>query len=221
MAHRSPGASSRSDAAPFSVGLTGGIGSGKTAVADAFAALGAGIVDSDAIAHALTVPNGAAIAAIVREFGDAYIDADGALDRRRMRELVFREPAAKLRLEAILHPLIREAALAQAAAAAVRAPYVVYVVPLLIESGSWRSRVDRLLVIDCSAATQEARVRARSGLDSALTRAIIAQQAARADRLAAADDVLVNEGPLAQLAPRVRRLHRCYCACARGDRGSV
>lgn len=194
----------------FAVGLTGGIGSGKSAVADRFAALGAAIVDTDAIAHALTAAGGAAIEAIAREFGPDYIDAAGSLDRPRMRERVFNDPQAKARLEAILHPRIREAALAAAARAAARAPYVVFVVPLLVESGTWRSRVDRLLVIDCSAATQEARVCARSGLDAALVRRIIAQQASRAERLAAADDVLVNEGTLAQLAPRVQRLHARY-----------
>lgn len=194
----------------FAVGLTGGIGSGKSAVADRFAALGAAIVDTDAIAHALTAAGGAAIEAIAREFGPDYIDAAGSLDRPRMRERVFNDPQAKARLEAILHPRIREAALAAAAQAAARAPYVVFVVPLLVESGTWRSRVDRLLVIDCSTATQEARVCARSGLDAALVRRIIAQQASRAERLAAADDVLVNEGTLAQLAPRVQRLHARY-----------
>lgn len=194
----------------FAVGLTGGIGSGKSAVADRFAALGAAIVDTDAIAHALTAAGGAAIEAIAREFGPDYIDAAGSLDRPRMRERVFNDPQAKARLEAILHPRIREAALAAAAQAAARAPYVVFVVPLLVESGTWRSRVDRVLVIDCSTATQEARVCARSGLDAALVRRIIAQQASRSGRLAAADDVLVNEGTLAQLAPRVQRLHARY-----------
>jgi dephospho-CoA kinase len=202
----------------FAVGLTGGIGSGKSAVADRFAALGAAIVDTDAIAHALTAPGGAAIAAIVREFGADCLDDRGALDRRRMRERVFGDAQAKAKLEAILHPRIREAALAAAASAAAVAPYVVFVVPLLVESGAWRDRVDRLLVIDCSQATQEARVCARSGLDRALARRIIAQQASRAERLAAADDVLVNEGTLAQLAPRVQRLHARYNALAAGRR---
>jgi dephospho-CoA kinase len=215
MAGTSRAASCRSEANAFTVGLTGGIGSGKTAVADRFAALGAAVVDSDVIAHALTAPGGAAIEAIASEFGAEYINADGALDRPRMRELAFRDPSAKARLEALLHPRIRELALAAAAEAAGRAPYVVFVVPLLIESRSWRSRVDRLLVIDCSAATQEARVCARSGLDAALARTIIAQQACRADRLDAADDVLVNEGPLDQLEPRVQWLHRRYCEYAR------
>jgi len=220
MAPTSRTASCRSESGRFAVGLTGGIGSGKSAAADEFAALGAAVVDSDAIAHALTAPQGAAMAAIARDFGTEYIDERGALDRRKVRALVFSDPSAKARLEAILHPLISERALA-AARAAGSAPYVVFVVPLLVESQSWRRRIDRLLVIDCSAATQEARVCARSGLDAALARAIIAQQASRRDRLDAADDVLVNDGPLGQLGPRVRRLHRRYCEQAGRDAGSV
>ena len=216
MARTSHAASCPSEPAGFAVGLTGGIGSGKTAVADRFAVLGAAIVDSDEIARALTAPNGEAIEPIARQFGAQYIGADGALDRQRMRERVFRDPAAKAQLEAILHPRIRTLAQATAASAAAHAPYVIFVVPLLVESGSWRDRIDRLLVIDCSPSMQEARVRARSRLEVALVRRIIAQQASRAERLDAADDVLVNEGPLEQLDPRVQRLHRHYCSCARG-----
>ena len=214
-------ASSHSESAAYAVGLTGGIGSGKTAGADLFAALGAAVVDSDALAHALTAPGGAAIEPISREFGADYIGTEGALDRRRMRARVFGDPASKARLEAILHPRIRELATAAAAEASDRAPYVMFVVPLLIESGTWRDRIDRLLVIDCSTSTQEERVRSRSGIDAALARAIIAQQATRAARLDAADDVLVNEGPLDQLGARVRILHRRYCEYARGKRGGV
>jgi dephospho-CoA kinase len=222
MARTSQDALSRSESPAFAVGLTGGIGSGKTAAADIFGLLGAAIVDSDAIAHALTAPGGDAIAAIAQQFGAQYIGPDGALDRQRMRDRVFRDPPAKARLESILHPRIRELSIAQVAAAVRdRVPYVVLVVPLLIESGGWRSRVDRILVIDCSPATQEARVRARSRLDAALVRAIIAQQARRADRLDAADDVLVNEGPLEQLTARVTRLHRRYCEFARGGAGRL
>lgn len=222
MARTSQDALSRSESPAFAVGLTGGIGSGKSAVAEIFGLLGAAIVDSDAIAHALTAPGGDAIAAIAQQFGAQYIGPDGALDRQRMRDRIFRDPPAKARLESILHPRIRELSIAQAAAAARdRVPYVVLVVPLLIESGGWRSRVDRILVIDCSPATQEARVRARSRLDAALVQAIIAQQARRADRLDAADDVLVNEGPLEQLTARVTRLHRRYCEFARGGAGRL
>lgn len=222
MARTSQDALSRSESPAFAVGLTGGIGSGKSAVAEIFGLLGAAIVDSDAIAHALTAPGGDAIAAIAQQFGAQYIGPDGALDRQRMRDRIFRDPPAKALLESILHPRIRELSIAQAAAAARdRVPYVVLVVPLLIESGGWRSRVDRILVIDCSPATQEARVRARSRLDAALVQAIIAQQARRADRLDAADDVLVNEGPLEQLTARVTRLHRRYCEFARGGAGRL
>ena len=206
----------RSESRGFAVGLTGGIGSGKTAAADEFTRLGAATIDSDAIAHALTASGGAAIDEITRQFGAQYIGADGALDRRRMRERVFGDAAAKARLEAILHPRIRDLAMAQAEEAWRRAPYVIFVVPLLVESHNWRSRVDRILLIDCSPETQEARVRLRSGLDAGLVRRIMAQQARRVDRLDAADDVLVNEGPLEQLCARVKRLHRRYCECACG-----
>jgi len=218
MAKTSRAASSPSESRGFAVGMTGGIGSGKTAVADLFATLGAAIIDSDAIAHAMTAPNGAAIEEIAREFGAHYINAQGAMDREQMRDRVFRDPSAKARLEAILHPRIREQTLAEAAAAAGRAPYVMFVIPLLVESGAWRGRVDRLLLIDCSSTTQEARVCARSRLDPTLVRTIIAQQASRAERLDAADDVLVNEGPRAYLFQRVQRLHHCYCEHARRTR---
>ena len=221
MARTSLDALSRSEAPGFAVGLTGGIGSGKSAAADIFGLLGAAIVDSDAIARALTAPGGDAIDAIAQQFGAQYIGSDGALDRQRMRDRVFGDPSAKAQLESILHPRIRELSMGQAAAARGRAPYVVLVVPLLIESGGWRSRVDRVLVIDCSPETQEARVCARSRLDGALVRAIIAQQAGRAERLDAADDVLVNEGPLEQLTARVTRLHRRYCELASGSAGRL
>jgi len=221
MGTTSPAASLPSERRAYSVGLTGGIGSGKSAAADRFAALGAAIVDSDAIARSLTAPGGVAVGAIAREFGAQYIGADGALDRARMRERVFHDPSAKSVLEAILHPRIRAIAQAQAAEAASWAPYVVFVVPLLVESGTWRCQIDRLLVVDCSAAAQERRVCARSGLDSALARAIIAQQASRQARLDAADDVLVNEGSMRQLEPRIERLHRLYYEFARSVPGGL
>ncbi len=221
MATTSRAASSTSKPPGLEVGLTGGIGSGKTAVANMFAALGAAIIDSDAIAHALTVAHGAAIDAIGREFGDEYIGADGALDRRKMRDRVFRDQSAKARLEAILHPRIREQASEQAKAAIGCAPFVVFVVPLLIETRTAGHRMERLLVVDCSPTTQVARVCARSGLDAELVRSIIAQQASRSERLDAADDVLVNEGPLEMLRPRVQRLHSRYCEIARERAGCV
>lgn len=215
MVRTSLGDSSRSEPRGYSVGLTGGIGSGKSAVAELFAELGAAIVDTDAIAHALTATSGGAIETIRKEFGAEYIGPDGALDRTLMRESVFRDPALKAKLEAILHPRIGALATARAEEARARALYVVFVVPLLVESGDWRNRIDRLLVIDCPETTQLARVSTRRGLDPQLVRQIIAQQASRRARIEAADDVLVNDGPLQQLPPRVSRLHRRYCSDAR------
>lgn len=194
----------------FSVGLTGGIGCGKTTVADMFGELGATLVDTDLIAHAMTVAHGPAMPAIVAEFGPAFAGPDGALDRARMRQLVFAEPAAKQRLEAILHPMIRDAALAEAAAAT--GSYVMFVVPLLIESGTWRQRVTRVLAIDCPEQVQVARVMARNGLSEQQVRAIMAAQVTRSERLAAADDVITNDGPIGALRAQIERLHEVYLA---------
>ncbi len=195
-------------ARPFSVGLTGGIGCGKTTVANLFAAHGASLVDTDEIAHALTAPGGAAMEAVIAAFGPEFATADGALDRARMRALVFSDPAAKQRLEAILHPRISAAALAAAALAS--GPYVIFVVPLLIESGTWRARVTRVLAIDCPEQVQIARVMARNGLTEEQVRAIMASQVSRATRLAAADDIVTNDGEIATLAPQVAKLHAKY-----------
>jgi dephospho-CoA kinase len=199
-------------ASRFSVGLTGGIGSGKSTVADLFEQRGASVIDTDRIAHALTAPHGAAMPALVAEFGEAFATPEGALDRARMRELVFSDPGARLRLESILHPRIRDAT--AAAAAIATGPYVIFVVPLLIESGTWRGRVSRVLAIDCPEALQVARVVARNGLPEAQVRAIMATQVTRAQRLAAADDVVVNDDDLSALAPQVDRLHAFYLAQA-------
>ncbi len=196
------------------IGLTGGIGCGKTTVANLFGERGASIVDTDLIAHSMTVAGGPAMAPIRAAFGDAYVGADGALDRARMRALVFADPAAKLRLEAILHPLIRAAAEAEAAAAT--GAYVIFVVPLLIESGNWRTRVARVLAIDCPEALQVARVMARNGLQESQVKAIMAAQVSRAERLAAADDVITNDDGIAALAPQVEALHRLYLAISAG-----
>ncbi|MYN28223.1 dephospho-CoA kinase [Duganella levis] len=193
---------------PFAVGLTGGIGSGKSTVADMFAARGATIVDTDLIAHSMTAPQGPAMPAIVAEFGAAFADASGAMDRARMRELVFSDAGAKARLEAILHPRIRDAALAAGAAAT--GAYVIYAVPLLIESGTWRARVTRVLAVDCEEQVQIARVMARNNLPEAQVRAIMAAQVSRAQRLAAADDVIVNNAGIAELEAQVERLHALY-----------
>lgn len=194
----------------LSIGLTGGIGCGKTTVANMFAALGASVVDTDLIAHSMTVPGGPAMPAIRAAFGDLYITPEGALDRAAMRALVFSDPAAKQRLEAILHPLIR--ATAEAEAAAATGAYVIYVVPLLIESGSWRGRVARVLAIDCPESMQIARVMARNGLQEEQVRAIMATQVSRQDRLAAADDVITNDDGIAALTPQVEALHALYLA---------
>jgi dephospho-CoA kinase len=193
---------------PFAIGLTGGIGSGKSTVADMFAARGATIVDTDLIAHSMTAPNGPAMPAIVAEFGPEFADPNGAMDRARMRQLVFSDAGAKARLEAILHPRIRDAALAAGAAAT--GSYVIYAVPLLIESGTWRARVARLLAVDCPEEVQVARVMARNGLPEAQVRAIMAAQVSRAERLAAADDVIVNNAGIDTLAAQVDRLHALY-----------
>ncbi|HAT30273.1 MAG TPA: dephospho-CoA kinase [Janthinobacterium sp.] len=192
----------------FSVGLTGGIGCGKSTVAEMFAALGASIVDTDAIAHELTGPGGAAMPALLDRFGAGYATPDGALDRARMRSLVFQDAEAKCALEAILHPRIRAASLTAAAAAT--GSYVLFVVPLLIESGGWRERVDRVLAIDCPEELQVARVMARNGLPETQIRAIMATQITRAERLAAADDVIVNDAGVAALHPQIAVLHGHY-----------
>ena len=200
---------------PFVIGLTGGIGSGKSAAADLFAGLGGGVVDTDAIAHELTAPGGAAIAEVRRLFGAGCLAADGSMDRTKVRELVFADPSARKRLEALLHPMIRAESLRRIEAAAGAAPYVVHVVPLLVESAGYRDRVQRVLVVDCAEEVQVARVRARSGLSEPEVRRILAAQATRAARLAAADDVIDNSGPLAALQPQVLALHDRYLALAR------
>ncbi len=202
---------------PFVVGLTGGIGSGKSAAADGFAALGASVIDTDVLAHTLTAPGGDAIPALRAAFGDAAITPDGALDRAAMRQRVFADPAERQRLEAILHPLIRAEADAQICrlTGADFVAYVVLVVPLLVESDGYRNRVDRILVVDCPEELQVARVMARSGLDEAGVRAIIAAQASRQARLAAADDVLRNDGSRDQLSSGIRALHDRYLDLAR------
>ncbi len=193
---------------PYVIGLTGGIGSGKSAVTERFAALGASIVDTDAIAHELTAAHGAAMPAIAAAFGEAVLRADGALDRAAMRELAFGDRAVRERLEAILHPLIRTESDVRTLNAA--APYVILAVPLLIESGAYRARCDRVLVVDCAEATQIARVQMRSGLAEQQVRAIMAAQASRTHRLAAADDIVDNSGTLDALDPQVVALDKCY-----------
>lgn len=189
------------------IGLTGGIGSGKSTVAQRLVACGAHLVDTDAIARALTQPGGAAMPALAAAFGPDIVTPDQALDRARMRQRVFRDPAAKARLEAVLHPLIGEEARRQARQAAGRP--VVFDVPLLAESGHWRDRVDRVLVVDCDTATQIERVAARPGWDAEAAQRVVAQQATRAARRGIADAVIFNEGiALGTLDGEVRALWR-------------
>jgi dephospho-CoA kinase len=197
---------------PFTVGLTGGIGSGKSAAAQVFEELGARVIDTDAIAHALTAPGGAAIAPIRAAFGADYLTPDAALNRTRMRELVFSDAAKKRLLESILHPMIR--ARTSELARSARSPYVILVVPLLIESRAYRTRCQRILVVDCPEELQLARVMARSGLDAAQVRAIMATQLGRAARLEAADDVIDNSRDPAHLRRQVEALHARYLQLA-------
>lgn len=193
------------------IGLTGGIGSGKSRVADFFAEWGANVIDTDVIAHQLTAPQGGAIDPIRARFGDALISPDGAMDRAAMRDLVFREPSARQDLEAILHPLIASQALERAASASGR--YLVFVVPLLVESGRWRDRVDRVCVVDCDPATQIARVQKRSGLTPEAIERIMSAQASREQRLDVADDVILNDAhtTISMLRQQALELHDAWC----------
>lgn len=205
----------------FIVGLTGGIGSGKSAAAERFATLGAAIVDTDVIARELTAPGGAGIAPIRAAFGEEVMAADGALDRAAMRRIAFNDPVARKRLEAILHPLIRAECESRCRSAAADFPYIVLVVPLLVESGGYRERVNRVCVVDCPEEIRIARVMKRSGLARQEAEAILNAQAGRAERLAAADDVIDNGGGLAELGEQVDRLHARYCALAKTCQESV
>jgi len=192
----------------FKIGLTGGIGSGKSRVADMLGEWGATLVDTDQIAHAVTAADGAAMPAIEREFGPQALTPEGALNRQWMRERAFSDPQARQRLEGVLHPAITEETERQAAAAT--GLYLVFVVPLLVESlARWRTRVDRICVVDCDPETQVARVQSRSGLTEPAIRRIMAAQAARASRLEVADDVIVNDGATSpeQLRAQAKTLH--------------
>ncbi len=193
----------------FVVGLTGGIGSGKSTVADLFAVLGVAVVDTDAIAHEMTGALGAAMPEIGATFGQTVLLADGGLDRTAMRHLVFSDPSAKSRLEAILHPMIRRESEARCRSAT-GAPYVLLVVPLLVESGDYRDRIDRILVVDCEEAVQISRVMARSSLSAGEVSAIMVTQASRAERLAMADDVVLNSGNRETLSLQIAALHQRY-----------
>jgi dephospho-CoA kinase len=190
------------------IGLTGGIGSGKTAVSRAFESLGAPVVDTDAIAHELSAAGAAGQRAVAAAFGPDAVGADGSLDRGWLRRKAFGDPSFRRSLEAILHPLIAEEA--RARVAAWTAPYGLLVVPLLLETARLRPLVDRVLVVDCPEDVQVARVRARSGLAEAEVRAIMAAQLPRATRLAQADDVLDNGGLPDAIVPLVARLDHFY-----------
>jgi len=197
---------------PYTVGLTGGIGSGKSTVAGMFAKRGVDVIDTDEIAHELTHPGGEAIAPIRAAFGAEAVAADGSLDRARMRRLAFGDVQARKRLEAILHPLIRAESNRRVERAA--SPYAILVIPLLVESGLDRSRTARVLVVDCPEAGQLERVMRRSGLPEVEARAILASQATREQRLAAADDVIDNSGAPEALEGQISHLHEKYLTLA-------
>lgn len=197
------------------LGLTGGIGSGKSAVAERFARHGAAIVDTDAIAHALTVPGGVALPALQSAFGKAVMASDDTLDRAALRAMVFDDPAARAQLEAILHPMIHAEATAQLCRlASVDFCYGVLVVPLLVETGAYREQIQRTLVVDCPPELQVARVMARSGLTRKQVEAILAAQSSRQQRLAVADDTISNDSSLTALDNAVANLHDKYVALA-------
>lgn len=202
----------------FCIGLTGGIGCGKSTVARMFAELGAGMVDTDEIAHRLAAPGQPALSAIVNQFGAQYLLADGSLDRAALRRLVFSDPVAKARLEAILHPPIREEAIRQAAAS--DAPYVLIAIPLLLETGQYDRLIQRILVVDCDESRQIERASARSRLTPNEVCAIMANQVSRSGRLRQADDVITNDGDLADLRRQVEALHGKYLTLATAKSGA-
>lgn len=196
----------------FTVGLTGGIGSGKSTVADCFAAHGVPVIDTDVIARDLTAPGGAALDAVRAVFGETVMQADGTLDRAALRRRVFADSAARRQLEAILHPLIRQ--VVGQRLVTLTAPYALIVIPLLVETGGYRDVLNRVLVVDCPEEVQIARVMARSGLAHGEIKAILAAQAGRAERLAVADDIIVNTASLGALRAEVVALHQRYLALA-------
>jgi dephospho-CoA kinase len=191
----------------FIVGLTGGIGSGKSTVSELFAKLGVPIIDTDAIAHQLVSPGQQALAQIVAAFGNQMLTPEGELDRARLRDVVFNDPEKRAALEAILHPLIRQSALAQIRK--LHHEYCILVVPLLVEKG-WYTMVNRVLVVDAPAELQRHRVKQRSGLSDSQIDAIMRQQATREQRLTHADDVIVNNKSLQHIESEVKDLHRKY-----------
>jgi dephospho-CoA kinase len=208
---------------PLVIALTGGIGSGKSSVAGMLAELGAAVIDTDEIAHQLTAPAQPGARAIGKEFGAEFLAADGALDRKRMRELVFADPAAKTRLEALLHPMIRAEVNARlhaesdTATGHPRKPYIVLVVPLLIETGAYRDLARRVLVVDCDEQLQIERVSRRSALATEAVRRIMANQVSRAERIRNANDIVTNDGDLHALSSAVKVLHGKYVELAKNS----
>lgn len=197
---------------PYCIGLTGGIGSGKSSAAKAFQELGAAVIDTDEISHELTRAGGGALAMIREQFGAECLAADGSMDRAAMRRLIFQDSAAKKKLEAILHPMIRSTV--KARIAQTRAPYALIAVPLLLETGAYKDFICRILVVDCDEALQVERTMRRSKLTAGEVRAIMAAQLPRQERLARADDVLHNDSDMAALRSRVAALHARYLALA-------
>jgi dephospho-CoA kinase len=200
----------------YAVGLTGGIGCGKSSAARLFAELGAGVIDTDVIAHQLTQADSPALTTIRHEFGPDYLLPDGSLDRARMRRLVFSDDAAKVRLEAILHPLIKQRVLGEMES--IDAPYLLIVVPLLLETANYGDVVSRVLVVDCDEQQQLQRTMARSKLSAAEVSAIMSKQLSRQARLRKADDVIHNTGSLEDLRRQVETLHRQYLQWAANAR---
>lgn len=197
---------------PFCVGVTGGIGSGKSRAAALFGELGAGVVDTDDVSHEMTAAGGNAMPEIIAKFGAAVAAADGSLDRTAMRRLVFENPDARKQLETILHPRIRE--IARNRVMTSPAPYVLLVVPLLLETGAYRDLIRRVLVVDCDESLQISRAMQRSSLTADAVRAIMAAQLPRPQRLAGADDIIHNDGSITQLRAQVCDLHRQYLKLA-------
>ncbi len=195
----------------FRVGLTGGIASGKSTVANLFAALGITIVDNDVLAREVVAPGSPLLPQIAAHFGPEVLAADGSLDRAALRKRVFADPAERQWLEKLTHPVIRQ--LTDERSAAAPGPYSIVAIPLLVETGS-KDRFDRVLVVDCEPEVQLARLQARDGTTRAQAEAMLAAQASRAERLAVADDVIRNDGDIAHLRDQVERLHRTYVAAA-------
>ncbi len=203
----------------LTIALTGGLGSGKSTLARLLVALGAGLIDLDAIAHELTGAGGAAIDALREQFGNQVFDRNGGLDRARVRALVYGDPDARARLEALLHPMIWQRAHQTAQALAAGVPYLLFDVPLLTQASMRAHHFDRVVVVDCPVELQVARTLQRGGLDRSEVEAIVAAQPSRSERLALADDVVFNGASVAALEEHARRLHALYLAAASARAG--